>query len=461
MSHRDWKGNVRPPSVLADHEPPYNLQVERALLGMILYDPSILDEVAALTLPAEFWRDTHQTIARAIWSLYDAATQCDPLTVSDELQRRGELEDVGGDAYLSELMELVPSSANGPYLARIVHQKYVARRTIEACNAVSRRGYAGDLTADQLLELAESEIFAISGERAEASLGTLGPAVAAQVARIAARPDAVAGLSTGSLALDDLLDGFHPGQLVIVGARPSMGKSALSLGFAAHAAIDLRVPVLFVSLEMNRGELAERLLSSRADVDNVRLRRPGTLSGDQMRRIGAVERQVADVPFHVDDTPSRSGLQIAAAARRLKARGGLGLVVVDYLQLVDGEDGRDSREERVAKLSRRFKVLARELNVPVLLMSQLNRMVEHRGDRRPMMSDLRESGAIEQDADVVLLLHRPEYYDPTDQPGLAEVIVAKNRNGETRTVKMAWRCTVGRFADLAHHRDDEVPDGPF
>jgi replicative DNA helicase len=270
--------------------------------------------------------------------------------------------------------------------------------------------------------------------------------------RIAARSEArhpISGVPTGYYDLDDITGGFQPEQLIILAARPSMGKTAIALNICDHAAVTSKVPVLFVSLEMGRVELAERLLCARSKVDGHKLRTGQNLGTREMTLLGKGYDELRSSPMFIDDSSSRTMLQITANARRLKLRQSIGMIVVDYIQLIDSDESRDSRQEQIAKISRRLKTLAREMKLPVVALSQLNRAVENREDRRPRMADLRESGAIEQDADMILLLHRPEYYDANDQPGIAEVIVAKNRNGATGTVKLTFLKNFTRFENLA------------
>jgi replicative DNA helicase len=274
---------------------------------------------------------------------------------------------------------------------------------------------------------------------------------------------AVTGVGSGLLDLDDMTGGFHPGQLIVLAARPSMGKTALALNIAEHAGIDLKVPVLFVSLEMGRLEIGDRLLCSRSRVDGHKLRTGISLGHQELTQLGkAYNELTTDSTMFIDDTPTRNMLQIIASARRMRRRNNIGLVLVDYIQLVDSEDSRDSRQEQIAKISRRLKGMARALNIPVIALSQLNRAVEAREDKRPRMADLRESGAIEQDADIVLLLHRPDYYEPNDQPGIAELNVAKNRNGATGNFRLAFIKKITRFENLATLTEPPMDAGsPF
>lgn len=453
------KAHGRPPkggesvASLLDRLPPQNLEAEEGVLGSILLDNEVIHDVVSKLKVEDFYRDTHQTIYRAMRDLYDLGKPIDGLTLSDELVKRGELESVGGDEALSEIVESVPHAANARYYADIVRQKAISRRLIECANEILRDGYSNTFTAEALLEKAEQKVFEIAGDQIQGDTAELLHVLKQAMDRIEERTvakHAVTGASTGFFELDDYMGGLQAGQLIILAARPSMGKTALALNFADHVGVNLKVPVLFVSLEMGRLELVERLLCARARVDGKKLRTGQGLGTREMSMLGKGYSEMHTSQIFIDDTPSRNMLQITANARRLKLRHNLGLIVVDYIQLVDSEESRDSRQEQIAKISRRMKTLARELELPVIALSQLNRAVENREDRRPRMADLRESGAIEQDADVVLLIHRPEYYDPNDQPGIAEVIVAKNRNGATGTVKLTFLKNLTRFENLAN-----------
>lgn len=439
--------------LLADHSPPQNIPVEQGCLGMVMRDPECLHEVIEILRPEEFFRPDHQTIAQTIWKQYGDGLPCDPLSISEALTVQGLLDQIGGDLYLSEILETAAVATNAGYLAGIVHQKFMARRSIEVGSQMVRRGYSNTSSGDELIEQAESEIFAITDARADSSLTMIGTAVTGALKRLESRREGVAGIPSGIFELDDMTDGWQAGQLIIIGARPSMGKTAIALNLIENATFVADQAVYLASLEMSHLEIAERFISSRTKIGNHRLRQVNRLSGRDMNALGRAYMEFSTLKLWIDDTPTRTALKIAAAARRIKAKQGLGLVVVDYLQLVDGEDGKDSREEKIAKITRRLKVLARELHVPVILLSQLNRGVENREDHRPRMSDLRESGAIEQDADIVILLHRPDYYDPNDLPGIAEFIVAKNRNGATGHVKTTFLKDIGRFENLANVAD--------
>ena len=459
----------RRPEVLSfpeDRLPPQNLPAEEGVLGGVLRNNELLHEIVLLLRPEDFYRDSHQIIYRAIRDLYDQQRPIDAIILADELLRRDEYERVGGDDALGQILDRVSHSANTVYHAGIVREKSIKRQVIEGANEILVEGYSPTMTADALLESAERRIFKINEEHATGETVELREVVTDAMDRIALRSEEkhpISGVPTGLLDLDDITGGFQGSQLVILAARPSMGKTAIALNICEHAALDGGAGVLFVSLEMGQLELAERLLCSKSKVDGDKLRKGKGLGTREMKQLGEAYDVLRDAPLYIDDTPARNMVQIAANARRLKLRNGIGLIVVDYIQLIEPEhgEGRESRQEQISKISRRLKTLARELNVPVIALSQLNRGVENREDRRPRMADLRESGAIEQDADLVLLLHRPEYYDPNDQPGIAELIVAKNRNGRTDTVKLTFLKNIMRFESLAAHADPLIDAATF
>ena len=400
-----------------------------------------LHEIVPFLSVEDFYRDAHQILYRAIRDLYDLGKAIDAVTLADELTRRDQYKPIGGDEMLLEIANSVPHAANAKYYAEIVRQKSISRQLIESANEILRDGYSNIFTAEQLLEAAERKIFTIAedqikGETVEIKqvleqAMTGSPSAPRRSTRSPASP-------SGFFELDDITDGFQPDQLVILAARPSMGKTALAAEHLRPRRDQPQNVPVCSSASRWALELAERLLCSRSRVDGHKLRTGQGIRLREMNQLGKAYHEMQNAPIFIDDTPARNMLQITAMARRLKLRQDLGLIVVDYIQLIDAEESRDSRQEQIAKISRRLKTLARELHVPVIALSQLNRAVENREDRRPRMADLRESGAIEQDADIVLLLHRPEYYDPNDQPGIAEVIVAKNRNGPTGSVKLRF-----------------------
>lgn len=427
---------------------PAHLAVEESVIAGMLMDSTQIDECIEFLKPTDFFRDKHQILCRAIYEMRSVGKTIDILTVDDFLRAKGDSSKVGGFTELADIVNRAPHFVSTVEHARIVQQHAIRRDLIEAAQTIIAES-STDMTGDELTARAESLIFAIADSRTTNSITNASVEVPAAADRILERmvnQDAMLeGVPFGLSALDELVS-LVPGNLVVVAARPSMGKTAFALNVAESVTFDAR-PVLFVSIEMNRREIAERLVSSHAQV-NVRY--PRSLRDEQIDRLKASAKTFMNFcEFEIDDTPKRTVTQIAATARRTKAKHkDLGLVVVDYLSLIDSESPRLPRHEQVAEISKRLKTLARELNVPVMALSQLNREAEKRDNRRPRMADLRESGAIEQDADVVILLHRPEYYDPDDEPGIAEVIVAKNRNGATGTAKLQFIRAVTRFADL-------------
>jgi replicative DNA helicase len=460
------RGSTGESGALSDRLPPQHLEAERGVLGSILLDNEVMHDIVVFLRAEDFYRDAHQVIYAAIRDLYDKSKGIDAVTLVEELTLRGQFEEIGGDDTLTEIVSSVPHAANGKYYAEIVKQKATNRQLIDGATEIIRDGYSNQFTAQELLESAERKIFSIAEDQIRGETLELKDVVKQAMDLIAVRADsgghAVTGLATGLIDLDDITGGFHAGQLIIVAARPSMGKTALALNICDHAGINIKVPVLFVSLEMGSQEIGERLLCARSRVDGHKLR---TGLGMGMRELTQLSKAYKELSengeIYIDDTPARNMMQIAASARRIKRRRKIGLLMVDYIQLVDSDDTRDSRQEQIAKISRRLKTLARELSVPIVALSQLNRAVESREDKRPRMADLRESGAIEQDADMVLLLHRPEQYDANDQPGIAELIVAKNRNGPTGTVKLTFLKNLTRFENLSGVAEPFDEGSPF
>jgi replicative DNA helicase len=450
---------------LADRLPPQHIEAEQSLLGSILLDNEVLHEIIPFLRAEDFYRDAHQVVYAAIREMYDHNKGIDAVTLAEELIRRDQFEQVGGDEMLALVTGIVPHAANAKYYAEIVKEKATNRQLIEGANEIIREGYSNQLTAQELLDSAERKIFAIAEDSVRGETLELKEVVKQAMDLIAVRADSgghpVTGTATGLVDLDDLTGGFHPGQLIIVAARPSMGKTALALNICDHAGINNKVPVLFVSLEMGYLEIGERLLCARSRVDGHKLKTGLGMGMREMTQLGTAYKELGSGPIFIDDTPARNMVQIAATARRFKRRHQVGLIMVDYIQLIDAEDSRESRQEQIAKISRRLKTLARDLKVPVVAISQLNRAVESREDKRPRMADLRESGAIEQDADIVILLHRPEYYDITDQPGIAELILAKNRNGPVGSVKLTFLKNLTRFENLATIAEPFDAGNPF
>lgn len=436
---------------LIDKLPPQCLEAERYILGAIMQNPNVLRDLTAILVTDHFYRDDHRMIFQAMCDLYDKSQPSDGLAVSIELDRRDELKRIGGDEALSDLYNAAPHTCDTIYHAEIVRRKAVLRELIDSCDQIRRDAFRSDADAEAVIANAESRIYALANLASAERPASMEEVIADARNRIEARQGGeLAGVPTGFHDLDDILGGcLTNGEVTILAARPSMGKTALCLGVCEHVSVTMSTPSLLVSLEMGKGEIGERMLSAHSKVDGGKLKRPWQLDESAWSRLDDSSAILKRRPLWVDDASTRTMAQIVAIARREKAHRKIGLLSCDYLQLIDGlgdgERGR-SRQEEVSKISRRFKMLAKELDIPVLLLSQLNRECESRPDKRPILADLRESGAIEQDADVVLLLHRPDRFDPNDKPGMAELIVAKNRNGATGVIDLTFLKNQARFA---------------
>ena len=462
---RDLTRRRRPATavaVLEERDRPANVDAERAILGSILLKPDVCDDIALVVRVEDFFDEAHQILYRHLLELHDAGKRVDATIVLERLRTKGDLERVGGAVALSEVIESVPHAAHAAHYAQIVRDKSMLRSLIEAGTDILRDAYEAADEPRQLLARAEERIFSILERRSSAEAKPIQAVLEDAMVRMDARmkhEHAIGGVETGFTELDSLCGGLHNSELVILAARPSMGKTAFAMNIAEHVAIDLKEPVLFVSLEMACLELADRLLCSAAQVNGHRLRN-GTISQEDRRRLVQKSAEIGTAPLYIDDTPGRTLTEIAAVARRLKRKHGLKLVVIDYLQLIEPDNPRDPRQEQVARIARRLKTMCRELDIPVLCLAQLNRQAEQSRDNRPRLNHLRESGAIEQDADVVMFVHREEYYQTTDEErervkGGAEIIVAKQRNGPIGDVKLLWQHDYTRFVNLEHKPYDE------
>jgi replicative DNA helicase len=433
--------------------PPHNLDAEQWLLGTMLLSRDAIAAGTEVCRPDDFYKPAHAHVFDAISTLAAQGEPADPVTVADELTRAGLLDSVGGLSALLTLQAEAPSTGNAPRYAHIIEEHSLLRRLITVAGEISELGYSLPEDVAAALDRAEAMVFDVAERRVVDSMKPLGELLLAGMDRLALlfeRGDAITGVPTGYVDLDERLYGLQPSTLVIVGARPAMGKSAFGLGMAAHAAMEARVPTLLFSLEMGCDELTNRLLVSEAKVDAGRMRNGRLVESDWPKISQAVAR-LGDAPLYIDDNPNTTIMEIRAKARRLKAReGGLGLIVVDYLQLMSGSSSAENRQLEVSAISRGLKILARELEIPIVALSQLSRNLESRADKRPMLADLRESGSLEQDADVVLFLYRDEIYNPESADrGTAEVIVAKHRNGPTGKLQLAFLDHYARFANMA------------
>jgi replicative DNA helicase len=422
----------------------------------MLMDQDAVMRAAETLDDSMFYAERHRRIYRAMIGLTETGTVVDPLMLADELARRGELDAAGGRDYIGFLVDVVPTAANVEYHARIVREKALLRRLVEASTSIVQSAFEGKTTAEELLDEAESRIFQVSQQRGREGFTRIKELLWPTMERIEALQrggKTVTGVPTGFADLDDLTSGFQPADLVVIAARPSMGKTALTLNIAQHASIEAQVPVAFFSLEMSKESLVQRMLTSEARVDAQRLRK-GMLRDDDFPRLARAAGILSSAPVYIDDTPGITMLEMRSKARRLKADAELGLIVVDYLQLMQGPSDSENRQQEVSMISRGLKSLAKELNVPVVALSQLSRAPEQRAGEdkgRPQLSDLRESGAIEQDSDLILFIYRPEvYFGPVDKDGnslegRAEIIVGKQRNGPIGSVNLFFHKQYTRF----------------
>src|ERR1700722_11536982 len=433
--------------------PPHNIEAEESLLGAMLLSRDAIASAMELCKPEDFYKSSHGHIFTAITSLFSQGEPADWVTVTEELRRRGLLESIGDPSVFVSLQANTPSIGNAEYYAKIIEELALLRRLVSVAGEINELGYSLPEDVTGVLDKAESLVFDVAQRRVVDSMTPLHELLGQgldHLQRLYDQGDSITGLATGYADLDELLSGLQPSNLVVVGARPAMGKTAFALGMVAPAGIKLGVPTLLFSLEMSHMELTQRLLGSEARVDANRMR-TGNLREADWAKVGNAISRMSDAPIYIDDNPNLTVMDIRARARRLKSRAGLGLVVIDYLQLMTGRHGAENRQVEVSESSRGLKILARELEVPVVALSQLSRGLEMRQDKRPMLADLRESGSIEQDADVVMFIYRDEIYNPdsTESQGTAEIIVAKHRNGPTGHTRLAFIGHHARFADMA------------
>jgi replicative DNA helicase len=435
--------------------PPQSIDAEMSILGGVLLENEAINRVLDILVPDDFYRESHRRIMRAMIELNEHREPCDLITLTTILKKRGELEEVGGGAYLATLVDFVPTAANIAYYARIVKEKAIARNLIRAATEIVTDGYDEQSEIEELLDKAQKTIFEISENRVKTPYYQLNAILKDTIKYIGdlyEKKENTTGVPTGFLDLDHKTAGFQRSDLIIIAGRPSMGKTAFALNIAQYASVyaEPRYPVAIFSLEMSKEQLVTRLLCSESRVDASRLRTGHLLDGEWDKIMRGAEK-LFEAQLFIDDTPAISVLELRAKARRLKAEHDIGMIVVDYLQLMRGSGAPESRQQEISEISRSLKALAKELSVPVVALSQLNRGLESRTDKRPMMSDLRESGAIEQDADVIMFVYRDEVYnkDNPEVRGKAEIIIGKQRNGPIGTVNLTFLGEFTRFENYA------------
>jgi replicative DNA helicase len=431
--------------------PPHSVEAEQAVLGCMLLDSDVIPTVTELIRSSDFYREDHREICEAITDIVEQAGPVDIITVSEQLQRRGTLEKAGGMDYLASITSAVPTTANARHYAKIVEGKSLLRKLIKAAQEIAGMSYEAADEAEFVLDRAEKSIFDIIERRSTQGFAHIKDVLLEAFIRLEELYNSkspITGVPTGFTDLDMKTAGLQNSDLVLIAARPGMGKTALALNIAQYAAVQKHVPVALFNLEMSKDQLVNRMLCSEVMVDSHRMR-TGRLDDEDWKKIARALGPLSEAPIYIDDTPGVTVMDIRAKCRRLKLEKKLGLVVIDYLQLMRGREKAESRQQEVSEISRSLKILAKELSVPVLTMSQLSRGPESRSDHRPMLSDLRESGAIEQDADIVMFLYRDDYYNPdSEKKNLAEIIIAKHRNGSTGTIYLKWFDKYTKFANL-------------
>jgi len=433
--------------------PPQNIEAEQSVLGGILIENKAINRVMEILTEEDFYREAHRKIYNAIVNLSERDEPADLITLTNELRRMNQLESVGGASYIATLIDSVPTAANIEYYAKIVKEKSILRKLIQTSTEIITQCYEEQGDVEVFLDEAERAIFEISERRVKPSFYPIREIVKSSfktIERLYEKKELVTGVPSGFKELDQKTAGFQPSDLIIVAGRPSMGKTAFCLNLAQYAAIEKRIPVAIFSLEMSKEQLVLRMLCSEAMVEGTRLR-TGFLHESDWPRLTLAAGNLSDAPIFIDDTPALSILELRAKARRLNAEHGLGMIIIDYLQLMKGRSKAESRQQEISEISRSLKALAKELNIPVIAVSQLSRKTEERTGNRPQLSDLRESGAIEQDADLILFLYRDEVYNRSeDNPnrGKAEVIIGKQRNGPTGKIELAYLDKFTTFKDL-------------
>ena len=430
--------------------PPHSVEAEHSVLGSILLDKEAMISVSETLVPEDFYKEAHKVIYESMLKLYNSQSEIDLITLTDELRDQGYLDDIGGIAYITSLSTVVPTTSNIKYYVNIVKEKSISRQLISAANDIINLGYDGSAKVEYVLENAEKKIFDISQERATNDFQPINQVISealSMLEKLYEEKNDVTGLTTGFRDLNKKINGLQRSDLLLIAARPAMGKTAFALNLVQNAALKGDASVAVFSLEMSKEQLVQRMIASQSTVELKKIK-TGTLADNDWPRITDGMAILSGAKIHIDDTPGIKISELRSKCRKLKIEKGLDLVLIDYLQLMEGEGQNESRQQEIAKISRSLKILAKELDCPVVALSQLSRAPEQRADHRPMLSDLRESGSIEQDADIVMFLYRDEYYNPdTEKKNIGEVIVAKNRHGETGTVELVWFGGIQKFAD--------------
>jgi replicative DNA helicase len=436
--------------------PPHSIEAEQSVLGAMLLDREAIISASEFVKAEDFYKDSHREIFEAVMELFEKGEPVDLITLSEQLKQRNTLEAVGGVAFLTDLSASVPTIANVAHYARIIQEKSLLRKLIKSCSEISEKSFEAAEEIGNIIEYAERSIFDLSQRKISRSFIPIKEILISSFNRIEklySTKASITGIPTGFTDIDNKTSGMQKSDLILVAARPSMGKTAFALNIVQNAALKTGVPVAIFSLEMSREQLVNRMICAEANIDSHRLR-TGNLDEDDWPKLALSVNKLSKANVYIDDTPGITVAEMRSKCRRLKMERGLELIVIDYLQLMQGNGRAESRQQEISDISRSLKALAREMDCPVLALSQLSRAPEMRSEHRPMLSDLRESGAIEQDADIVMFLYRDEYYHPdTEKKNIAEVIIAKQRNGPTATVELVWLDKYTKFADLAKFRE--------
>ncbi|MGL5695127.1 MAG: replicative DNA helicase [Peptostreptococcaceae bacterium] len=432
--------------------PPHSVESEQSILGSILLDKDAIITVSETIRPSDFYKEAHKIIYECMLRLSNKNEPIDLITLTEELRKEGHLDNVGGISYITSLSTIVPTTSNVKYYADIVKEKSVLRQLIKASNDIINLGYENSVKVEEVLERAEKRIFDISQEKASDDFKSINEVLVDaydMIEKLYTNKSDVTGITTGFKDLNKKINGLQRTDLILIAARPAMGKTAFSLNLVQNAALKGDASVAVFSLEMSKDQLVQRMLASQSHVELKKIK-TGTLDENDWPRIIDAMAVLSNLNIHIDDTPGIKISELRSKCRKLKIEKGLDLILIDYLQLMEGEGNNESRQQEIAKISRSLKIIAKELNCPVVALSQLSRAPEQRADHRPMLSDLRESGSIEQDADIVMFLYRDEYYHPdSESKNIGEVLIAKNRHGETGSVELVWLGEVQKFADKA------------
>ena len=435
--------------------PPQDIEAEQAVIGSMLTDQEAVYAAIERLKPEDFYREDNKQIYTAILNIYNKAEPIDIITLKAELSSMGKLDAVGGLEYIVELPEKVPTTANVDRYIKIVEEKSLLRNLIRAANEILSSGYAQEDEVENIVDHAEKKIFDVMQKKSQKGYTTIKDVLVESFTKLEElynQKEHITGVPTGFAELDKKTAGLHGSELILIAARPAMGKSAFALNIGSYAATRANVPVAIFSLEMSKEQVGNRILCSEALVDSNNVR-TGELNDEELGKLAETSGELSQAPIYIDDTPGISVMEIRAKCRKLKLEKNIGLVIIDYLQLIQGSGKTSSREQEIAEISRSLKILAKEIEVPVIALSQLSRAVEARPDHRPMLSDLRESGSIEQDADIVMFLYRDDYYnEDSEKKNIAEVIIAKQRAGSTGTVDLAWLGKYTKFANLEKYR---------